>query len=225
MNRFLIALLALLIAFVPAFALADESSEDAGAPGQTPAPAGFGMDIPIDVPIEEEAAGGDDVFGFDGYSSSVSLEYESLTNKTFGLVMDRPAAWIQIPGRHTLCFQDGASTQKTPARMALSRKTVTKELTDSRITSELIAFLKTIAAQYDSFEVGDLSKDTAFIGQMGYSTFYSAQKDGNSVRGYVIVAAISKYVYAFHFSTAENEFNAYTSVMVHIRESMQVKID
>ena len=212
-------------------------------------PAGFGMDAPIDEPLEDaadefpdedpdafpdeapfegateepaEAGETEDVFGYDGYASSVTMQYEQLTNKTFKLVMDRPSGWIQLPGRHTLCFEEAVAEGQTPARMALTRKTSQKELTDSRITSELIAYLKVLAAQYDSFEVGDLNKETSFIGQMGYSPQYDAKKGDKDVRGYVIMAAVKQYLYVFHFSTGDSVFANYTGVMTHLRESIQV---
>ena len=226
MRKALILFLSLLLAVAAMPAFGEEEADF--APEATPAPASFDMDIPIDIPIDvpiDEAESEDDVFGYGGYTSSVSLTYETLTNNTYSLTMDRPSAWVQIPGRYTLCFQEAVMEGQTPARMALTRKTATKDLTDSRITSEIIAYLKVLAAQYDKFEVSNQSKETPFIGQMGYSAFYTAQKDTKVVRGYVVMAAIKRYLYVFHFSASESAFASYTDAMVHLRESVRVDIE
>ena len=206
MKKTLCLIVVCLLALLPGAALADGVFNEDGTPALTPAPGMAEDGDPFDPEADEETEaqgddGATDVFGYDGYNSAITLTYESLTNNTFKLTLDRPAGWTQIPGRYTLCFVENAAEGQIPARMALTRKQSSKDLTDTRITNELISYLKILAAQYDEFEVGELNKETSFIEQMGYSTLYTARKDGMAVRGYVIMAAVNKYLYVFHFSS------------------------
>ena len=212
MKKMLCLLAALLLCAFPA--LAEEE------PALTPAPA---MEAPVDVPLEEGEGNTGDVFGYDGYASDVTLTYESLTNKTFNIVLDHPVGWTQIPGRYTLCFEANRTGDLLPARMTLTRKYSSRDLTDSRITKEFKSLLKVLSEQYDSFELGEPNKETSFMGKMGYSIQYSAESAASGkVRGYVIAAAMdAHYMFAFHFRCADSEYAAYTNAIVHLRESVQ----
>ena len=87
-------------------------------------------------------------------------------------------------------------------------------------------YLKVLAAQYpeDAFAlVGELNKETSFIGQMGYSIQYTASKDGKTVRGYVIMAAVKKYLYVFHFSASYGDYVKLQNVLRYIVQSAKPK--
>ena len=189
----------------------------------TPVPA---EDAPEDVPASEGAEGEGDstpMTIFDEYSGpQVTLEFETLTNSTYNLTLDRPSAWSQIPGRYTICYAETVAPGQTPARMALTRKVLSSSPNEDRITKQLISYLKALQTQYDSFEVGDLDTETPFMGQTGYSTVYTGKKGETSVRGYVIMCAIERRLFVFHFSASESAYASYGSVMVHLRDSVKI---
>lgn len=212
--------LALCLALLPLAALAEAESEPDFNPDVTPAPGlQAQMDVPVDIPLDEDEAPAVD---FDARTAPVAVEYEVLTNSTYSMSLERPANWVQIPGRHTFCYVEPVAADATPARMAVTRKGSSRELTESVITSEFVSYMKMIQEQYDSFEVGDPIRDTPFVGQAGYSMYYRGVKGATVVRGYVIIAAIDKYLYAFHFSAPESSFDAYAGVLAHLRDSVQV---
>ena len=225
MNKTLCLLTALCAALLPFAGLAEAAPAPNFDPEVTLAPGQVQATVPPmetveDIPLDNTFDTGADIFSDN--TSQVSLAYETLTNENYGLTMDRPANWIQIPGRHTFCFIESVAEDQIPARMALSRKGSSKELTDKRVTDELVAFLKVLQPQYDAFEVGDLSTETQFAGRSGFSTTYTARKGAESVRGYVIMTAVGKYVYAFHFSAAESAYSSYENVISHLRESVVI---
>ncbi len=185
------------------------------------------QEAPEDIPLDDEGGDGDSTAGptiFDNVPlvPQVSLDYVSLTNNTYKMVMERPAAWVQIPGRYTICFAENVGAGQTPARIAVTRKTLSYTPDEDRVTKQLISYLKTLQAQYETFEVGDLDTVPPFLGQPGFSTVYIAKKGENTVRGYVIMTAIKRKIYVYHFSASESAYPSYATAMEHMRDSIVV---
>ena len=153
---------------------------------------------------------------------AVEVTYETLTNDTYNLTMAYPSGWSQIPGRYTICFVENVADGQTPARIALTRKTVSSTPDEKAISKQMVSYLKALQTQYDTFEVGDLASDSTFVGQTGYSTEYTAKKGEVSVKGYVIMAAIEKHLYAFHFSSSEAAYESYGEICMHLRDAVSI---
>lgn len=183
------------------------------------------QDAPEDIPLEVgdgDSTAGPTIFDNVPLVPQVSLDYVSLTNNTYKMVMERPASWVQIPGRYTICFAESVAAGQTPARIAVTRKTLSYTPDEDRVTKQLISYLKTLQGQYETFEVGDLDTVTPFLGQPGFSTVYTAQKGENTVRGYVIMTAIKRKIYVYHFSASESAYPSYATAMEHMRDSIVV---
>ena len=147
--------------------------------------------------------------------------YAEAISKALGVRFLYPSPWENLPGRSTVCFREPRADGGVPARMAISVKHLSKRANDDKMQSELVKYMKAIVARYESYEVGNLSTDTDFMGKDGYSTIYKGVKDGNTVRGYVIMAGVGTKIYAFHFSVGEEDYQDMSSVMQHIRDSIK----
>ncbi|NLF27549.1 MAG: hypothetical protein GX592_06590 [Clostridiales bacterium] len=147
--------------------------------------------------------------------------YKEVTSKTLGMRFLYPSHWENLPGRATVCFREPRADGGVPARMAISVKHLSKRANDDKMQSELVKYMKAIVAQYDSYEVGNLSTDTDFMGKDGYSTIYKGVKDGQTVRGYAIMACVGTKIYAFHFSAGEQDYQNMATVMQHVRDNIK----
>lgn len=146
--------------------------------------------------------------------------YATVTSNALGLTIKYPAHWINIPGRHTICYIEPVEAGEIPARMAVSVKKLSKKPDKEKLQGELGSFMKAILAQYDSYQVGSLSDDSEFVGSKGYSSVYSAMKDGVEIRGYCIVNSYNASVYGYHFSAQADAYMEMGDVIRHIRESV-----
>ena len=148
--------------------------------------------------------------------------YADGSNSTLGVRFSYPSHWEYIPGHHTVCFKEPVNDGDIAARMAISVKQLSDRADEDRMTSELASFLYAISSQFDmSPEVGNLITDVSFMGKTGYSTIYRATLNGKTVRGYVIMACVGTKIYAYHFSAAEEDYNAMSQVMETLRTSIQ----
>ena len=86
--------------------------------------------------------------------------------------------------------------------------------------SEIQSYVTTLMEQYESYDIGALSTEQNFMGKTGYSTVYRATKDGQSIRGFAIMACVGTKIYAYHFSCDESDYESMTIVMQHIRDNI-----
>jgi len=170
--------------------------------GEQPVPSGTAVIAATPVPVSE-------------------YTYKEATSKTLGMRFLYPSHWENLPGRATVCFREPRADGGVPARMAISVKHLSKRANDDKMQSELVKYMKAIVAQYDSYEVGNLSTDTDFMGKDGYSTIYKGVKDGQTVRGYAIMACVGTKIYAFHFSADEQSYQDMATVMQHVRDNIK----
>jgi hypothetical protein len=153
-----------------------------------------------------------------------SYRYEPLSLADGGLTMDYPAHWTRIPGTHTVCFVEPEAGEGLPARVTLTRKALSKAPDANKKTSHLAAFVKRMVQDFDSYEVSPLGTDGSFLGdKAAYWVTYTVQKEGVSLKGYVIMAAREKALFVYHFRTNITDYEAFQPVMIRVRDSVSIK--
>lgn len=151
-----------------------------------------------------------------------AYQFTSLSDHSLGFTFSYPAHWKNIPGIYTVCFQEDVEQGDFPARVAITRNKLTHTPKDAAIVDHLVSYLKTIYKQYDTaaFEVSGLDRTVSFMGQPGYSTTYLAFSGETEVEGFVIMCAVERTLYVFHFSASYSDYQSMQSMMQYMLNSV-----
>lgn len=147
--------------------------------------------------------------------------YEQLSSNSGNLTLDYPSHWTRTPGTSTVCFAEPVPEGKAPARFTLTKKTLDASPNSDKKTSQLASFVKRVVQDFDSYEISPLSTNGSFLGdKAAYYVTYTVQKEGVTLKGYVIMATKDKTLYVFHFRSNVTEYEAFNPVMTRIRDSI-----
>lgn len=151
-----------------------------------------------------------------------TYDFSVLSDESLGYSFQYPSHWQYLPGVYTVCFREIVEEGDFPARVAITRNKLVHTPSESTITDQLISYLKTIATQYEdsTFEVDSLDKSTTFMGQQGYATTYLAFSGEIEVKGYVIMCAVERTLYVYHFCASYADYQSMESMMQHMRNSV-----
>lgn len=191
------------------------------------------LDEPLDLEPDStsEAPASDDPFGgattnpTDAASSLYNYSYAALTNTSFGFTFNYPTEWENLPGKHTACFRQTANAGDFPARVAVTKKTLAHKPKNSNVVlKQFQSYAQYVYAQYDpkTFEFGELNSSAKFMGQTAFEITYLAYSGSVEVEGYMICCSVESNLYVFHFCAPRADFEAMTSVMTRMRDSVSV---
>ncbi|MBQ8506155.1 MAG: hypothetical protein IJ466_01815 [Clostridia bacterium] len=151
--------------------------------------------------------------------------YSQISNTGLGFQFSYPTGWQNIPGRSTVCFvQPTTDGTVYPARVSVSMKQLSHKGNDERLEEQMVEFVKTIMSQYDekTFEVEEkLDNSNTFMGnRKTLATTYLAYDGDQEIAGYYIMTYFEKYVFCFHFVCAYEDYEAFSTAMRHMRDSV-----
>ncbi len=190
---------------------ADPSESGAADAAATQEPADGPPTLPPDEEVTDAIAPAD-------------YQYQELTSEGGGLTLVYPSHWSRIPGTSTVCFVEPVAESDGPARFTLTKKTLDSTPDADKKKSQLAAFVKLVVADYSSYEVSPLNTDGSFMGdKSAYYITYTVQKDGLTLKGYVIMATKGKTMYVYHFRSNVTTYESFSSVMTRIRDSITVQ--
>lgn len=153
--------------------------------------------------------------------------YSEVSNTGLGFRYNYPTGWNNIPGRSTVCYvQPLEEGTVYPARVAVTMKKLAHKPKDEVIKEELVSYLKFLMSQYDekTFEVDDaLNTSGKFMGEDSMSTTYLAYDGDQEIKGYVVITAIEKYLFCYHFLCAYQDYGAFESAMHTMRDSVKAE--
>ena len=150
-----------------------------------------------------------------------SYTYSELNDGT--VTMAYPSDWQRIPGSSTICFVQPVSDGAIPARVTLTKKSLSKSVTDKIKASEFESYFDNVLADIEFKEVGDLQTEQSFMGDdAACAITYTAEKDGHRYKGYAIMAGGGKTICVFHFRCAEGQFNSMSVVLERIKNSISI---
>ena len=148
--------------------------------------------------------------------------YVTLTDPSFGFVMNYPDDWVNLPGKFTVCFEEPEPTTAFPARVAVTRKQLAHKPKAKAVYTQFQAYAQIIYEQYDpkTFEYGDVNSNGVFMGHQAYEVTYLAYSGDVEVEGYLCCCSIDKAMYVFHFCCPCDEYDSYASAIMRMRDSV-----
>lgn len=154
-------------------------------------------------------------------SDVAAYDYASLTEGSFTMMY--PAHWERIPGVSTICYTEPVTDDTIPARITLTKKTVTSSVDNKFKLEQFSAYFETILAGFDSNEVSKLDKEQEFLGDKeAYAATYTARNGDKLYKGYVVMANKGKTFCVYHFRCAETDYDRMASVRERIKNSIGV---
>ena len=132
--------------------------------------------------------------------------------------------WTNLPGRYTVCYREPVEEGDFPARVAVTRKATAHTPNSRTLLQQFYNYAEQIRVQYDSstFEYGELNSEASFMGETGYSITYLAYSGDIEVEGYMVCCAIGRAIYVFHFCASYDDYQAMSSIMTRMRDSVAV---
>lgn len=177
-----------------------------------------------EAPVEDEQEAIDDVAAEitpPPNSDVAAYNYASLTEGTFTMMY--PSHWERVPGVSTICYTEPVTDDTIPARITLTKKTVTSSVDNKKKLEEFSAYFESILEGFDSNEVSKLDKEQEFLGDKeAFAATYTARKGDKLYKGYAIMANKGKTFCVFHFRCAETDFDRMYSVREKIKNSIGV---
>ncbi len=160
-------------------------------------------------------------------NTSVS-SYLTVSGTGLNFMFDYPSNWTNIPGRSTVCYvQPIENGTVYPARVAVTMKKLAHKCSgETEFKEELSSFCKTVSSQYDekTFKIDtELNSETRFMDNKALSTTYLAYDGDQEIEGYVIMTYFGRYMFCFHFQCAYEDYEAFTPVMQHMRDSVKAE--
>lgn len=152
--------------------------------------------------------------------------YTEIGGAGLGFRFSHPNGWQNIPGRSTVCYLQ-PTTEGTlyPARVSVTMKQLPHKCNMTLLEEQMVDFVKTIMSQYDetTFQVDDkLDTETKFMGNTKtLATSYLAYDGEQEIEGYVIMTYFERYVFAYHFVCAYEDYETFGPAMRHMRDSVQ----
>ena len=152
--------------------------------------------------------------------------YTEIGGAGLGFRFKYPNGWQNVPGRSTVCYlQPVTNGTVYPARVSVTMKQLPHKCTMTLLEEQMVSYMRTIMSQYDekTFQVDEkLDKDTKFMGNTKtLASSYLAYDGEQEIEGYVIMTYFERYVFAFHFVCAYEDYEAFGTAMRHMRDSVQ----
>lgn len=204
----------------------------------TLAACGSSDDIDVETTVAPEESAASDESGdsqpempvIDSESTAapdISPENYSYTPFTLesGFSMDVPSHWERQPASKSVCFTEPVAEGAVPGRIVVTSKKL-ESVGSSTREKQLGSYFSNILGDFDSYEWSDIYTDQPFLGdENAHSVTYSGTRDGISYRGYVILAAVNKTIYVYHFRCESDAYDSMESVMEHVRDSISLSSD
>lgn len=142
-----------------------------------------------------------------------------------GFSMDVPSHWSRQPASKSVCFTEPVLDGAVPGRIVVTSKKL-ESVGSSTRENQLGSYFTRILGDFDTYEWSDISTDQPFLGDdSAHSVTYSGTRDGLSYKGYVILAAVNKTIYVYHFRCGSDAYDDLEPVMEHIRDCISLSSD
>lgn len=156
--------------------------------------------------------------------SPASYSYTTFTLDS-GFSMDVPSHWTRKPASKSVCFIEPVAEDAVPGRIVVTSKKV-ESVGSSTRENQLGSYFTNILGDFDACEWSEIHTDQPFLGdETAHSVTYSGTRDGLSYKGYVILAAVNKTIYVYHFRCGSDAYDSMEAVMEHIRDSISLSSD
>ena len=152
--------------------------------------------------------------------------YTEIGGAGLGFRFSYPSGWQNVPGRSTVCYlQPVTEGTLYPARVSVSMKQLPHKCNMTLLEEQMVSLMRTIMSQYDekTFQVDEkLDTDTKFMGNnKTLATSYLAYDGDQEIEGYVIMTYFERYVFAYHFVCAYEDYETFGPAMRRMRDSVQ----
>lgn len=160
----------------------------------------------------------------EGMEDVSGYTYATTTDDSFGFLFTYPTHWINVPGKHTVCFRESVEADDFPARVAVTQKAFAHTPKSATVLKEFQSFAQYIYNEYDpsTFEWGELNSAAVLMENPAYEIEYLAYSGDIEVRGYMACVALKHTIYIFHFCASFDDFTAMEPVMIRMRDSIQI---
>ena len=151
-------------------------------------------------------------------------DYYYITNRTVGVSFKYPSHWINKPGRYTISYEEPVDPGVTPARLAVTSKTVGAKTDDNDVKDQMEYFLTLVQTQYNSYIPGEFKEDVSIMDTTGIRQKYTARdtETGELITGYVLMCYLKQMrkIYMLHFTAPSRRYDDLSVIIDVIRESM-----
>ena len=151
-------------------------------------------------------------------------EYYYITNSTLGVSFKYPSHWINSPGRSTISYVEPVNPGETPARIAVTSKSVSSRTDDKKVREQLEYFLTLVQTEYNSYIPGEFKEDVAIMETTGIRQKYTARDvdTGELITGYVLMCYVksARRIYMLHFTAPSRRYDDLSVIIDVIRDSM-----
>lgn len=152
--------------------------------------------------------------------------YTEIGGAGLGFRFSYPSGWQNVPGRSTVCYlQPVTDGTLYPARVSVTMKQLPHKCNMTLLEEQMVSLMKTIMSQYDesTFQVDEkLDTETKFMGNTKtLASSYLAYDGDQEIEGYVIMTYFERYVFAYHFVCAYEDYEAFGPAMRRMRDSVQ----
>jgi len=151
-------------------------------------------------------------------------QYQKVSNQALGVSFDYPSHWINKPGNITISYIQPVNAGEIAARLAVSIKKTSKNLDSDGIRKELDKLIDKISGSFESFRHGSVSKKVKLTGSNAYSVLYEAEKDGQKVKGFIIVTFKSSRnrLVALHFYAPSDQYKEFDPVLKQLMGTLKL---
>ncbi|MBO4885562.1 MAG: hypothetical protein J5602_09645 [Clostridia bacterium] len=151
-------------------------------------------------------------------------QYFLLTNSTLAVIFKYPSHWINQPGKSTISYIEPVNPGETPARLAVTSKSMTQKPGSKELKAQLDSFLALVEAQCPDYEAGEYKDNVAIMETTGIRQRYTARDPDTNVAitGYALVCYVrsARRIYLLHFTAPTRDYDELSVVVDVIRESM-----
>lgn len=195
----------------------DSDVEVTVAPEESAVAGDFGDSQPEMPVIDSESTAPPDI-------SPASYSYTTFTLES-GFSMEVPSHWARQPASKSVCFTEPVAEGTVPGRIVVTSKKV-ESVGNSTREKQLGSYFTNILGDFDTYEWSDIYTDQPFLGdENAHSVTYSGTRDGLSYKGYVILAAVNKTIYVYHFRCGSDAYDSMESIMEYVRDSISLSSD
>jgi len=139
-----------------------------------------------------------------------------------GFSMDVPTHWVRQPASSSVCFMEPVADGVAPGRVVVSSKKLEAVGSETR-EKQLRSYFANILSDFDTYEWSDIYTDQPFLGDdQAHSVTYGGTRKGLAYKGYVILAAVDKTIYVYHFRCADTAYADMENIMIRMRDSISL---
>jgi|GEM_PF-3544332 len=151
------------------------------------------------------------------------ISFTDVSNATLSLMFTVPDHWVTNPARRTVQYEEPTGEGVTPARVAITYKTLTKKPDTKAITAQRNKFVELLKEEYDEITLGESSANIKVMNVKGYRTRYTAKIGDEAITGYILFCYIDsgRRLYLIHFSAPAERYIALDSVWDKVLASIQ----